>query len=436
VTAPALPATTGIEAAGGSGPGHQPGGTGNRPEPARQIAAQYWQRWRLPLAMIAFIVIGGIAIAIINRLASPPRPNSNLDPASTMPDGSHALADVLAERGFTVVSAYSPADALAALGGRPRTVAGSDAARAASEPATLVITSPYLLTGSQRLRLGHAHADLFIVEPGPAALAALAPQVHVQDNSRASYGRALQPRCHLAAALLAGQANVGGLTYRAPLKAARCYPAGGFGSLVRYRAAGRTITIMGSGAAMMNGELGANGNAALALNLLSGHRHIVWLTPEPHGPPRAVIPGNVTRHGGPALIPWAAWLMIIQLGIAVALVAGWRARRLGPLITERLPVVVRASETVEGHARLYQSRRTRGRAAAALREAMLARVLPALGLVRGAPHEAVTTALAARSRRGGPEISSLVYGPAPATDAELVRLARSLDELEREVRSQ
>jgi hypothetical protein len=385
--------------------------------------------------VIAFIILGGIAIAIIGRLAAPPRPNSYLDPASTLPAGSHALTDVLAERGDTVMSTYNPADALAALGNRPGSVTGGSE-RAASERATLVITSPSMLTARQRIRLAQAHADLLLVEPGPAVLAELAPQVRVQHRSEASYGRLLQPRCNLAAAVLAGPANVGGYAYLAPARGAGCYRVASSGSLIQYRAAGRTITIMGAGTAMMNAEFGANGNAALVLNLLSGHRRIVWLTPEPRGAPGPAIASRGTRPGAPALIPWAAWLLIIQLGIAVALVAGWRARRMGPLITERLPVVVRASETVEGHGRLYQSRRARGRAAAALRGAMLARVLPAIGLVKRAPREAITAALAARSRRSGPEVSGIVYGPAPATDAELVKLARSLDELEREVRSQ
>jgi hypothetical protein len=170
------------------------------------------------------------------------------------------------------------------------------------------------------------------------------------------------------------------------------------------------------------------------LNLLAPSRRIVWLTPEPTAVP-------VVRHhaeparAAPSLIPWAAWLLVIQLGIALVLTAIWRSRRLGPLITERLPVVVRASETTEGHARLYQSRRARHRAADALRQAMLSRVLPALGLAKDAPQDAVTAALAARSRHGQPELAGIVYGAAPATDAELVQLARNLDELEREVRS-
>jgi Domain of unknown function (DUF4350) len=425
-------ATGATGAAGESGPGLQPGGAGNRAvEPARQVAAQYWRRWRAPLAVIALVVIGGIAIAVINRLATSPRANAYLDPASSSVIGSHALRDVLAERGLTVVQTYNAPAAVAALGHEPLSAAPRQS-RLGPTSATLVITSPYLLNDRQRRILARARADLFIVEPGSESLATLAPQVLVQRHQVTSYGRLLAPRCRLIAATLAGSANVGGYTYRAPPRSASCYPIGRFGSLVRYRVQGRTITIMGAGTAMMNAEFGAKGNAALVVNLLSAHRRIVWLTPEPRG----ALPSHLTPQGGPTLIPWAAWLIIIQLGVAVGLVAAWRARRMGPLITERLPVVVRASETVEGHGRLYQSRRARGRAAAALRQAMLDRVVPALGLAKTAPQEAVIAAIGARSRRSGPEISRIVYGPAPATDAELVRLARSLDELEREVRSQ
>jgi hypothetical protein len=127
---------------------------------------------------------------------------------------------------------------------------------------------------------------------------------------------------------------------------------------------------------------------------------------------------------------------VLQLGIATVLAAIWRARRLGPLVPERLPVIVRASETVQGHARLYQSRRARDRAAAVLREAMLARVLPALGLARDASPDAVSDALASRSRLSQQVVTTIVFGSPPASDTELAALVRDLDRLEREVRSQ
>jgi Domain of unknown function (DUF4350) len=395
---------------------------------AADAVRQVWRRWRVPLALIGVILLGGIAIAAISRLLPPPRPNSYLDPGSSSADGAHALTDILGERGYTVVTTYSASSAVAAL--RPALVGQQTGATISS---TLVITSPYLLTHRQLTRLGRTHADLLVVEPGSGSLPALASRVRVYKPLTGPFGHLARPGCALPAARMAGTANLGGATYRAPASAIACYRSGGFPSLVRYRAAGRQITILGSGAPLMDGWLASNGNAALALNLLSAHQRIVWLTPEPPlTQPLPARPGKPVRPG-PALIPWQAWLVVIQLGIAAVLVALWRARRLGPLIAERLPVVVRASETVEGHAALYQSRRARGRAAAALREDLLARMLPVLGLARDAPAEAVTSAVAARSPHDQRAIAAILYGQEPGTDAELLAMARSLDELEREV---
>ncbi len=406
----------------------EPGRSG---DDASAAARQAWRRWRVPLALIGVIVLGGIVIAVLSRLLPPPRPNSYLDPASTASDGAHGLTDILRDRGYDVIRAYSASDALAALS------SGFGAPRAGTAgPATLVVTSPYLLTHRQLIKLGRSDADLVVVEAGARSLAALAPRVRLQHAMTGRFGKLLRPDCDLAAASLAGTANLGGATYRAPPSVAGCYPSGGFPSLVRYQAAGRMITILGSGAALTNGWLVRNGNAALAVNVLSEHRDIVWLTPEPPlTQPPAARPGAPGR-AAPTLIPWQAWLVVIQLGIATVLVGLWRARRLGPLIAERLPVVVRASETVEGHAALYQSRRARDQAAAALREDLLARMLPVLGLARDAPAETVTGAVAARSRSSQQTIEGILYGSDPGTDAELVALARSLDELDREVRNQ
>lgn len=383
-----------------------------------------WRRWRIPLALIMVVVLGGTVSALIGRLAQPPRPNSYLDPSSQFPLGAHALSDILGERGTQVVRAYDPATALAAVRqtGRGRHL-------------TLLITSPYLLTPAQRARLARARADLFLVQPGRDALAELAPAVHLAATGPATFGRVVPPGCTLPAARAAGTANAGGLSYTAPAHATACYRVAGRPSVIRYAAAGRIITVLGSGAPLANAYLGNAGNAALVLNLLGPRGRVVWLTSEPSGAVAIRSPGAPPRRA-PALVPWAAWLVVIQLAVAVVLAALWRARRLGPLISERLPVVVRASETVEGHAGLYQARRARDRAAAALREAMLARVVPALGLAGDAGADAVTDALAARSRLSRDRIAALVYGQPPATDADLVQLARSLDELDREVRAQ
>jgi hypothetical protein len=382
-----------------------------------------WRTWRGPLALLVLISIG---VAFVVVLAPTPRSNTYLDPASSDATGSKALADILAERGFRVTGVYSPTDALAAVGtARPGP---------RRQVVTLVITSPSLLTATQERQLAHTATDLVLVEPDATALAAFAPQVRVA-NYNAPLGGPVDPACRLLAARLAGSADEGGVTFRGPRKMVGCYPVDRAPAVVRYVHAGQTITILGSGLPLTNGSLAQEGNAALALNLLNGHRSIIWLTPQLTA---ASIRPPATSNGrsGPPLIPGAAWLVVLQLGVAVVLAALWRARRFGPLISERLPVVVRASETVEGHARLYQSRHARDQAAAALRDDMLGRVQPTLGLVSGTPKDAVIDSLAARSGRGRHEVAAIVYGPPPATDAELVRLAEDLNELEREVRAQ
>jgi Domain of unknown function (DUF4350) len=389
----------------------------NRP---RGHLSSAWLRVRAPLAVLAFVAAG---VAVIVLLAPAAKSNTYLDPAGTDVGGTKALVDILGERGFRVTSVYSPADALDAIRTSPQ---------GTRPTVTLVITRPDLLTAAQRAQLGRADADLFLVEPGATSLAALAPAITVA-NLNAPFGAPVDPACDIAGARLAGSANTGEITYHGPSYATGCYPVEGNPSVVRYVRVGRTITVLGTGLPLSNRLLAIEGNAALALNLLNAHHDIVWLTPEPKIA-RSAPPASGSKR--PSLIPGAAWLVVLQLGVALVLAGAWRARRFGPLISEQLPIVVRASETVEGHARLYQSRRARDRAAAALRDDMLGRMQPALGLVAGAPADAVADGIASRSRRSRQEILAIVYGPAPATDADLVRLAHDLDELEREVRSQ
>ena len=104
-----------------------PGLPGYQPAPT---AADTWRRWRLPTAIAAVIIAGGTVIALLLPSGVT---NNYLDPASTGPTGTHALADILAARGQQVIREVVPAAAVqAARGG-----------------ATLVVTSPQFLSGHQ-----------------------------------------------------------------------------------------------------------------------------------------------------------------------------------------------------------------------------------------------------------------------------------------------
>ena len=180
---------------------------------------------------------------------------------------------------------------------------------------------------------------------------------------------------------------------------------------------------------MTNGGLLEEGNAALGMNLAGSHPRLIWYAPQ-HSEAG-------TESGGAAgltdLFPAQVNWIVLQLCVVVAVLALWKGRRIGPLVAEQLPVVVRASETVEGRGRLYRSRRARDRAAEALRTAALQRMMPRVGLGHDAnPHE-VVAAVAERCGLPGQTVAHTLFGPPPANDPELVNLANALDNIERQV---
>ena len=370
---------------------------------ARDIA----RRWRLPVLLVLAVLAAGAVIALLQ-----PSPSNYLDPNDTGPSGGHALADLLAARGQRVISAAVPDNG---------TAGAADLE---------IITSPDYLTSAQLATAGRFAGDILLIDPTPAALSAIAPAV--ASTGVAGGTAVLAPLCNDDAANLAGNATLGGTVLEGTASGAQtCYPADGGYFMVEYSKDGRTIGVLGSGAPLTNQYLAADGDAALALNLLRTARTIFWVVPSPAAAPATAGTGQSSLT---SLVPWPVYLILIQLLVAAVLAAAWRARRLGPLVAERLPVVVRASETVEGHGRLYQARRARDRAAGELREAARARIGRLTGSGTGTGTGTGTEAIAARTGDSPDDVNALLYGPPPRTDAQLVTLADDLDTLERKVR--
>jgi hypothetical protein len=398
--------------------------------PGGTVAASGWRRWRVPAALVAIILLGGAVIAMLAAAAAPGTTGA-LDPRDAGPYGTHALAALLAGQGKTVIR-VDTADAAVAQSQRPGTA--------------IVIGDSSGLDSTALVTLSNTAADLVIVAPRQDTLYALAPGITLATGVPAPV-TSRQPQCTLPAARLAGSASMGGqlvsaasvrnpwLCYRVSQPAAHRPPAAGpatAASLVRFQSGGHIITVLGTGAPLTNAGLGRDGNAALALNLLGDDSRIVWLVTIPGS---GIVPGGQVSPG-PGLIPGQAYLVTAELAVALMLAALWRTRRFGPLVFEPLPVVVRAEETVEGHGRLYRSRRARDRAAAALRNAALARITIRIGLPQEASPEAACQELAGRTGRDVADLQALLYGPAPGDDAALVRLATDLDSLEGQVLTQ
>jgi len=376
---------------------------GTRPEAATPTGSPRWRSWRwVILTLVVLAVIAGVGAYL-----TAPRPGARMDPKSTGPDGAHALVTLLRDGGVEVVVADSIADV-----------------EHAARPGTLILVaqSQYLTDDALLDRLAKAPGDLLLVEPTVRTREALMPGLRMSSTSTFD----VEPNCTLREANRAGTVRFGPSdTYRA--KDGRAMTSCYGGVLIRFRDGGRTVTAVGSTDFMTNGGLLEAGNAALAMNLAGDRPRVIWYAPHrvegENSAPTSLfdmVPENVT---------WIVW----QLCLVVLLVALWKGRRPGPLVAEQLPVVVRASETVEGRGRLYRSRRARDRAAAALRTATVQRLLPRLGLGPGAAGPAVVETVARRSGADAGFVSYHLYGPPPATDDDLLRLARALDEIERQV---
>ncbi|WP_343575215.1 DUF4350 domain-containing protein [Mycobacterium sp.] len=369
------------------------------PQASRRVRRRPW--WLLP-ALLAVC-----AVATLSSYLTAPRPGGHLDPEATGPDGAHALVALLRDHGVTVVVADNV-----------------DEAVNAARPGSLMLFGQTQRVTTEPLlkRLADASGDLLLVEPTSRARAALSPGIRNAGNGSPSDA----PDCALREADQAGPVDLGpSNTFRAADGRAvvSCYG----GAVVRYREHGRNVTVVGSAEFITNGGLLRAGNAALAMNLAGEHPRLVWFAPQ-H------IEGGSSAKGTIFdLIPDGVSWMVVQLWLTVGFFALWKGRRIGPLVAEDLPVVVRASETVEGRGRLYRSRRARDRAADALRAAALQRLVPRLGLGADAPPAAVVQAIASRSSFTPEMLGHFLFGPPPSTDADLIQLSRALDDIERQV---
>ncbi|MFJ8511085.1 DUF4350 domain-containing protein [Streptomyces avermitilis] len=384
---------------------------------ASPTARQVWTRARGVVLALVILLAAAVAIAVIRSGDQ----HGRLDPRSADPYGSRAVAELLADRGVSTRVVTTLSEARTAVG--PGT--------------TLLIAVPDLLTHRQQSLLYEATESsggrtVLIAAKSPS-IGTLAPGVTA--DPALSFDSKLTPGCELPAARRAGAADTGGIRYTTSVSNAdSCYPSDGLPTLVRVPAAsgnGDTV-VLGAPDILYNDRLDEQGNASLALQLLGSRPHLVWYLP-------SLSDDSATDTGDRTfmdLLP-SGWLWgTLQLFIAAGLAALWRARRLGPLVPERLPVAIRASETVEGRARLYRKANARDRAAAALRSTTRTRLAPLVGVPVAQAHapEALLPALSAHLRNDGQALHTLLFGPPPRDDAALISLADQLDALEREVR--
>jgi hypothetical protein len=357
------------------------------------------------------LLIGGglvLAVAVVLLGGGTATTTARLDPDNPDPAGGRAVARVLADQGVDVTVVRS-ADAL--------DDAGVDA------DTTVLVTSTDLLGEStiDRLRDHVGKADLVLAEPGPGTTEAFGidelPFEVTVDKARPA---ACTDPTYDGLSVQVDQA----LEY--PVEGG-CFR-GEHGALLAEPTPG--VALLGAGDVLSNDQVLRADNAAVALRLLGQHDRLVWYVPaldDLVGDDGVSLTTLLPRQLRPGL--WVGALAVLALLL-------WRARRLGPLATEPLPVVVKAIETTRSRGRLYRKAGDRGHAAAHLRAAARTRAADRLGLGSRPDAAALVRDLARHTGRSVEEIDHLLgpHAPTPATDHDLIALAGQLAELDREVR--
>lgn len=367
----------------------------------------WWRRQRTNLLLAGGLVAGLLVVVGLGGggTAEP------LDPDNPGREGAQALARVLADEGVDVTVVRS-ADALEET--------TTDAAT------TVLVTSTDNLGPStlERLRAATPDAVLVLTEPG----------VTVTDEFGFEPGFPVTDEGTRAADCVDTDlaARLDDLEIRAdrgteyPARAGCWFGSGG--ALVAQPVEG--VLLLGAPDLLRNAAVLEADHAAAALRLLGQRDRLVWYVPD-HADLGASDQVSLSSLL-PAWIRPGLWLGAFALGALVL----WRGRRLGALVTEPLPVVVKAIETTRSRGRLYRKVNDRAHATAALRSAARAAAAERLRLPAATDPDDLARDVARHVDRRVDEVASLIHpaAPVPSTDHDLIALADALATLDREVR--
>lgn len=379
------------------------------PDTAHDVRAQVSTRSRRVTTWVAIgvalLVVGGLG-GVLAGLGEWNQRDA-LDPDSAGALGTRAVTELLRDQGVEVVVARDRGAAARALAGRD---------------ATLVLPDAPALSDGALTSLGDAAVDVVLVEPRSRDLRVFLPGA---ATAGVAEDVAVEPRCELAEAGRSGPIAPGRAYDPGGGSIIACYPSdAGAGLLVRQDGERRLSAVDGS-TLFVNESLADNGNAALALNLMGRHPLVVWYVPS--------LSDTDLEAGEPSLgdltPPWVSPAIVLLL-VAGAAAGIWRGRRFGPLVAERLPVTVRASETTEGRGRLYARARNAGHAADQLRIGALGRLARVLSLGPAASAPEIADAAATRTGADRAAVRGILIDDVPSGDDELLTLRARLRDLE------
>lgn len=373
-------------------------------------------RWLTSAFVVALVMAGALVLTLLAR--SPQANTQDLDPANPGDNGAQGLARVLSDHGVLVTVVRSQGELLG---------------QSIDAHTTVAMTGTTSLSGTTaRVALAHvaAAASLVLLDPDPAVTNGMGLPVasHLTDLTSLSAGcrgTVVGQDFQMAQADRSYTVTAG----RPGVKT--CFPDnlnGGSALVSLPAAAGRPpVILVGDASLISNASILSSDNAAIAVHLFAQSRHLIWYVP-------SLSDISPTDSNSRAIAPgWFQPALVLGTS-AVLLLCLWRGRRLGPLVTEPLPVIVRAVETTESRGRMYRKSGDRARALSVLQQATRKRLASYLGLPPASEVARVATACAALSGREYDDVLQLLAAPAPRDDSSLLERANALSALENHVR--
>lgn len=361
--------------------------------------------------VIAGVALLVIALIIMMSAGAGQYAGPELSPRDPGPRGAKAIAEVLRNHGVTVTAT----DGM---------VQSRSAVTDPSHTTIFVVDANGYLTSTALIELADLSSHLIIMSPNFDQLDVLAPELALAGRVKGT----VNAGCSLPFAQRAEYMDGTGPGYRvtsSSVDATTCFGSGdNVYSVIEVRSDGNRITVIGTRQAFSNEHVTQEGNAAVALGLLGETQNLVWLVPTIDEAPS---PGGASIA---ELTPlWVS--SVVTLLIFAAIAAGfWRGRRFGPLVIEALPVTVRASETMQGRARLYQKSSDYLHTLDALRMGSIERLAKLCGLPSVATVDDVIRAVSNITGRQSGDIANLLRDIQPANDAQLIALSDELLKLE------
>jgi len=266
----------------------------------------------------AAIALVGTLLAVLGLLAAVTGGGrtGQLDPAAYDPTGAHALATLLRDRGVAV----------------QRTTDLPSTEVAATDRTTVFVPLPELLSDEELTAVSSLPGNLVVAAAGPRTLAGLHRAVQVTGTPGVA---ARDPHCTLPVASNAGRAELGGLSYEPGGDGTvGCYATSDGPTLLAVPDA--QLVLVGSSDLFTNGHLAKQGNAALAIGLLGQTDTVIWLMPAAD---RAALGTRPVASPDDLLPDWVKSARLQLIG-SLGVLALWRARRLGRVVPEPLPVTL------------------------------------------------------------------------------------------------